>query len=222
MQNKKKMPTHSPIPISDFTRHKSCGVEPRENASPMWRKWPLPSSLFFPFLSLVPFVCHALRETVRPLMEEPTERWASETCGQRCQATSGLEKEQLLGVPVLRPPTVPTFLLSLCVRSLLLWGSKFRAKRQTAEERRRNCHALFSSPLAPSCIFKCLCCLAYVGTYVWVCVDVYIMWVFLPYKLAMPAENGDGGGRDCCERMGRKHGREKWARAESEGEIGPA
>ena len=23
--------------------------------------------------------------------------------------------------------------------------------------------------------------------------DVYIMWVFLPYKLAMPVENGDRG-----------------------------
>ena len=88
MQNKKKMPIHSPI--SDLTRLHSCGVEPRENASPMWRKWPLPCSLFFPLLSLslIPFVCHALRETVRPLMEEPSERWASETGGQRCQAPS--------------------------------------------------------------------------------------------------------------------------------------
>ena len=86
MQNEKKMPIHSPI--SDLTSLHSCGVEPRENASPMWRKWPLPCSLFFPLLYLIPFVCHALRETVRPLMEEPSERWANETGGQRCQAPS--------------------------------------------------------------------------------------------------------------------------------------
>ena len=83
--------------------------------------------------------------------------WKNREMGERNGRTTmpgslRLEKEQLLAaVSVLFHQLCrPSF--SPCVRSLLLWGSKFRAMRQTAEERRRNCHALFSSPLAPSCV----------------------------------------------------------------------
>ena len=108
-------------------------------------------SLLLLLLHLIPFVCHALRETVRPLMvfAEPGERRDGRTT---MPAGLCLKNEQLLASFIsVRPPTAfPPYAQPV---ASVRWGALgFEVSSEPPDGRRRNCLAIFFFPFAVLCM----------------------------------------------------------------------